>query len=206
MRQIILRVTDTSDDAEMLTFDATSKREYFKTVSLTEVFKAIKNVVKDRINTREKLHLLHPEIIALNKSRVMIKQSERKRIVTYEDKAFNINFPNALYIVQFEESKITNIEAFAYKEWNFEDTKLYGYPMPNMLGGNRICIGSAPRDIENQDYVKALENIIFTRYSHRNVDNIKSFKDTIQYFEYLETNDFPYHLLIDLKKSLKEVL
>lgn len=206
MRQIILRVTDTSDDAEMLTFDATSKREYFKTVSLTEVFKAIKNVVKDRINTREKLHLLHPEIIALNKSRVMIKQSERKRIVTYEDKAFHISFPNALYIMQFEENKITNIDAFAYKEWNFEQTKLYGYPFPNMLHGNRICIGSAPREIENQDYVKALENVIFTRYSHRTVDNVKSFKDTIQYFEFLEKNDFPYDLLIDLNNNLGEVM
>lgn len=206
MRQIILRVTDSSDDAEMLTFDAVTNREYFKTVSLTEVFKAIKNVVKDRVNTREKLHLLHPEIIALNKNRVMIKQSERKRIVTYEDKAFHIHFPNSVYIMYFDEKKISNIEAYTYLAWNEESTQLYAYPFPNMLSGNRVCIGSAPREIQDQNYVHALENVIFTRYSHRTVDNIKSFKDTIKYFEYLEKNDFPYELLIDLKKELREVM
>lgn len=210
MKELIIKVTDSSDDAEVLTYDAATGRWYFKKTEVKNVLEAIESTIreneKSKEGTREKLRLLHPDIIAINKNGVAIRQEGKRKIVTYGERAFNINFPNAIYIIHFERNKVLEIKAFTYKTWKGENTKLFSYAMPNMLGANRICIGSAPTKIEGEDYVKALENIIFTRYSHNWVDGIKSFRDTIPYFEYLEKNDFPYDLIFDLKKELKEVL
>ena len=71
---------------------------------------------------------------------------------------------------------------------------------------NRICMGSAPRDIDPQNYKSALENVIYTQYTHDWVDDIKSFRNTAAYFEYLEKNSFPYNLLSPLNCNLSKVL
>ena len=130
-------------------------------------------------------------MIAVNDTCIVTKQEEHRRIVTYKGKAYEINFPNSIYIICHNRSKIDVIEAYCYIEYNGLNTELYKYAMPNMLGANRICMGSAPRDIDPQNYKSALENVIYTQYTHDWVDDIKSFRNTAAYFEYLEKNSFP---------------
>jgi len=206
LKQIIFRADTVSEDIEVLKVDENGN-EYFSAIdiqSLMDKLKKMKPIATD--NKRQKLIFLDDQYIAFNDKCVVINQQEHKRIVTYQNKAYNILFPNSIYFIDYVDGKIKNIEAYSYKEYEGKETELFKYPMPNMLTENRICIGSAPRSIVNNDYVKALENIIFTQYTHSHVDNIKSFKETIKYFEYLSSNKFPYDLLISTRYKLKDIL
>lgn len=205
---MVIRMTDISDEAEVLEVNKISNQEYFLSVPIKDIAKKINEYVSDKLpNTRAKPFLLNPSVIGASAdfSSILINQPEHVRIVTYKDKAYKIHFPNALYIMYQNSSVVNGIKAFAYKHFDGMETKLYRYPMPNMLSDNMICIGSAPRKISDCDYVKALENIIFTQYTHDTVNNIRSFKSTVDYFTYLSANVFPYHLLIADNKTLKDI-
>lgn len=205
MRQMIFRIVDTMPDAEVLDYDNVSKQEYFKSVNINDLISKLEDYIESDYS-KKNIMMFDDNVIGAGKNHILIKQDEHKRIVTYQKKAYNITFPNSLYIMHVVEKKIKDIEAYIYKQYDGKQTKLYKYAMPNMLTSNRICMGSAPKEVENDEYVKALEKILFTQYTHSHVDNIKSFKNTVNYFEYLEKNKFPYDLLIPLNKKLKDVL
>ncbi len=198
MKEMIIRIQSDRDDADILIKSGDS--EIFKKIrSATLVKKLIQYFQKE--NENEILRYIPPGIVALSENCQAILEPEEKRIITYDNRAYNIHFPNALYLVKSQGNKIVSIEAYSYKNWDGLKTKLYKYPMPNMLGGNMICLGSAPRQIKDNDYKRALDLIIYTQYSHAYVNNIKSFKNTTDYFSYLEKNPFPYDLLMDAKKK-----
>lgn len=208
MKEMIIRLTYDNGDAEVLIHDAIKKKDIFKAVSIEELIKNIEEIFikTDQQQHKKNLLIVDEDLIAINNQCIVIKQPEHKRIVTYNNKAYNINFPNSIYIICHRSNKITKIEAFCYKEYQGLGTKLMHYAMPNMLYGNAICIGSAPKDIDPSKYTEALERVIFTQYTHDWVDGIKSFKDTTTYFEYLEKNEYPYHLMMPLNRDLKSVL
>lgn len=207
MKDMIIRLSETEEDAEILEVNKVTNQEFFASISLSMLVKKLNDYLKDPyVQNRAKPLLLDQSIIAVSNDfgSIMINQPEHMRIVVYKEKAYKIHFPNAIYIMYQNAGTIDGIKAFAYKTFEGLQTKLYSYPMPNMLGGNMICIGSAPRKIKDSNYVDALENIIFTQYTHSHVNDIKSFKNTVDYFEYLEKNEFPYDLLINGNKVLKD--
>ena len=203
---LIFRITDNCSDAEILMFDEIKKEEYFKAISIKELVKELKQYEEADLSYKKDLFCVDKDVIAVNDTCIVTKQEEHRRIVTYKGKAYEINFPNSIYIICHNGSKIDVIEAYCYIEYNGLNTELYKYAMPNMLGANRICMGSAPRDIDPQNYKSALENVIYTQYTHDWVDDIKSFRNTAAYFEYLEKNSFPYNLLSPLNCNLSKVL
>lgn len=204
MGQIIIRIKDVNEDIEIL--DYIDGKEYFRVEKFSDFYKKIEKLVKSNKTTkRDDLKFIaSSQIIAIGNECVVIKQEETKKIVTFEGKAYKINFPNAIYIIEHENEMITGIEAFAFKKYEGLNTKLFRYPLPNMLTGNKICMGSAPKKIKHGNFEKALEAIIFTQYTHRQVDNIKSFSSTKKYFEYIEKKDFPYKLLIPDGNKLRD--
>lgn len=198
MKEMILRIQSDRDDADILIKSGDS--EIFKKIrSATLVKKLIQYFQKE--NENEILRYIPPGVVAYSENCQAIIEPEGKRIVTYDNRAYNIHLPNALYLVKSQGNKIVSIEAYSYKKWNGLKTELYKYPMPNMLGGDMICLGSAPRQIKDNNYKQALDLIIYTQYSHAFVNNVKSFKNTVDYFKYLEKNPYPYDLLIEAKKK-----
>lgn len=215
MKQLIARISDTSEDVDIAVMEGNSE-PFFKKIKCTEFV----NIVNRNFNLHSRdytkdLKLLDPQIIALNEHFVVIRQEEHKKIVTYlntlatyesEILTYKINFPNAIYIVEMNDRKIRGIECYAYKEFKGENTQLFEYPMPNELSGNRMCIGNADRTINDGNVVEALERIVFTPYSHTTFSGMNGFSQTKAYFEYLEKNEFPYKMMKSLRKKLKDVL
>lgn len=204
---LIVRIHSDSYDVEVAKRDAQGNMQ-FKTISLDQFEKIIRKYTEN--NDPKNIKLCTEEIIGYGDNCVLIKQEERKRVIMYtnhqETKAYNISFPNALYIVHYIDDSIRNIEMYSYKKYKGKNTELYEYPMPNELTSNKLCIGSAPRTIINGDIVKALETIIFTPYSHRTFSSVKGFSDSEKWFEYLSKNKFPYKLLKSLNRKLESVL
>lgn len=208
MKQLIMRINDLNSDAEVLEYDNARKREYFSAIQIEDLIEKLETFAENRNkrNRKKDIVLYSDQIIGIGDNCVAIMQKEHKRIVTYEGKAYDISFPNSMYIMTYKSDNVDNIYAYCFKEFKGKDTELYKYAMPNMLTENRICMGTAPRKIEKKDYVKALEKIIFTQYTHAHTDNVKSFKETKKYFEYLSENEFPYDLLISAKVTLNKVI
>lgn len=208
MKQLIVRINDLNSDAEILEYDNVRKREYFSAIQIEDLIEKLETFAENRNQKHRKkdIILYSNQIIGIGNNCVVIMQKGHKRIVTYENTAYNISFPNSIYIMAYKSNNVDSIFAYCFKEFKGKNTELYKYAMPNMLTENKICMGSAPRKIEKKDYVKALEKIIFTQYTHGHTDNIKSFKETKKYFEYLSMNEFPYDLLIKFNKTLDEVI
>ena len=198
MKEMIIRIQSDRGDADILTKSGDS--EIFKRIrSDTLIKKLTQHFKKDDEDAAPKY--IPPGVIGYAENCQVLIEPEEVKFVTYDKKSYHNHFPNALYLVKSQGNKIVSIEAYSYKKWEGLKTKLYKYPMPNMLGGNMICLGSAPRQIKDNDYKRALDMIIYTQYSHAYVNNIKSFKNTVDYFEYLEKNTYPYDLLMDAKKK-----
>lgn len=210
MKEVIARINSLNNHVE-IAYKENDNEVIFKKMDTDSYVKLVNDTLKkDDKHYTKKLKLLDPQIIAIDEHYVAIKQPQSKKIVTYSagDKVetYKINFPNAIYIVSTQDSRITTIECYAYKEYKGEDTKLFEYPMPNELTGNLMCIGTADRTIKDDNVIEALERIIFTPYSHSTFSGINGFSQTVKYFEYLEKNDFPYKFLKPLKMKLGDVL
>lgn len=181
----------------------------FKKLSLKKLLEILNAQVRDECKN-EKIKLLDSQIIALGSNYVAINQPGHKKIVTlrYDDfsKSYKINFPNSIYIIKFSNNKVNDIYAYSYVEYLGTETQLFEYPLPNELSGNKICIGSAKREIIDGNYIEALERIIATSYTHRNFSGIKGFSNSKKWFEYLSKNEFPYKLMRSLNKKLEDIV
>ena len=204
MRQMVIRINDTKDDAEILEMNEYDE-EIFTSISKNRLLNIL-NTEFRQADEKEDYMFVSEGLIAFSDNSLVVRQPEHKRIVTYEGRAYKIVFPNSIYIVFISGNKIRSIKAFAYKEYKGTETDLYRYPMPNMLSENRICMGSAKREIENRNVLDALENIIYAEYTHSTFDDLKSFRNTMEYFEYLSENPFPYDLMIPVNYTLGKEL
>ncbi len=202
MSQMVVRFDSNNRDAELCI--KKGNEIFFKNISVKALVSTLVNNGYTE-NTSERITILDKQIIAANFRYVVIRQPEHKKIVTLFDKSYMINFPNAIYIVHHHDSKIKKITAFSYKEYEGLETNLYEYPMPNELTENTICMGSAKKEIFNNDYVAALNRVIATPYSHTNFSGIKGFTNSQKWFEYLQKNEFPYKLMRSLNKKLKDI-
>ena len=213
-KELILKIDDSNDDVEICSRE--NNQISYKAIKKNELVKLLKKYcIDEKPIQRKDIVMLDEQIIGMGSSSVLINQKQHQRIVTlaiYAEKtfAFKINMPNALYILQYHdangERKITNIEAYSYKKFNGDKTVLFEYPMPNEIYGNAICIGTAPRLISDCNYVDALDQVIFTSYTHANLSSVNGFTNSLKWFEYLSENEFPYKMLKPLKKKLKDIL
>ena len=215
MKEFIARINSESRSVEIAFKSSTGSEALFKKITSLEFVNIVNDTLGKENNGSDivkNIRLLDPQLIAIDEHYAVIRQAGKKRIVNYAENSsgkilvYNINFPNAIYIVSFSFERIGSIECYAYKEYKAEETELYEYPMPNELFGNKMCIGNAERKIIDNDIVGALERIIFTPYSHSSFSGMNGFSQTKAYFEYLESNDFPYKLMKSLNKKLKDVL
>ena len=215
MMELIARINSESNAVEIALKENGRNEPLFKKIDIQEFCKIIRKSFERKaedIAPTKNIVLLNQQIIAIDEHYAVIRQAGKKRIVNYAESSsgktlvYNINFPNAIYIVYFTHERVGSIECYAYKEYKAEETELYEYPMPNELSGNKMYIGNAERKINDKDIVGALERIIFTPYSHPTFSGMNGFSRTKTYFEYLESNDFPYKLMKQLNKKLKDVL
>lgn len=200
--EMIVKLSTKKEDVEILYTD--KGNEYFKSLSCSKFLKLVNHNFKKNLN--KKLNWIHPSVIACNDEKVLVLVPGHKHIVVHQEKSYNINFPNAIYLITMNDTRIQHIEAYSYVNYKGKETKLFAFPMPNMLTHNSICLGTADKKIYNGDWFKTLENIIHAEYTHARVDNVKSFKNTTSYFKYLEKNILEEKLLIDIKKKVKDLL
>lgn len=204
MKQLVIRIDDTKDDAEILESNEYDE-EVFTSISKSKLLNIL-NTEFRQADEKEDYTFVPDGLIACSANSYVIRQPEHKRIVIYEGIGYKITFPNSIYIILTSGNRIQKIKAFAYKEYKGIETELFRYPMPNMLSGNAICMGSAKREIENRNVLNALENIIYAEYTHSTFDDLKSFRNTQEYFEYLLDNPFPYDLMIPVNYTLGKEL
>lgn len=214
IQEMILRISNINTDVEICSRDGSDIS--YKAIEKKELINILGQYCNDDAAKEKKdITLLNNQIIGIGSSSVLIKQEGHERIVTlsiYSEKSsvFKINMPNSLYILHYRDSAgkriISSIEAYSYKKFNGLKTKLFEYPMPNEWNGNRICIGTAPREIIDCDYVGALDRVIYTPYSHANLTSVNEFTNSLKWFEYLSEHEFPYNLLRPLNKKLENVL
>lgn len=207
-KELIVRLTDVNSDVEILENNIIDEEIKEKKISLIDFSNIVSKLVdRNQKKTRKKIKLIKNAIYQ-DQELIIIKQPEILRYVTYSvsntNKAYKINFPASLYFIYRNSSEILKIEAFMYLKWEDENTQLYKYAMPNMLGGNAICIGNAKREI-GKDINITLEEIIYAPYSHQTLNNVKGFKNTEDYFQYLENNKIAIKHLYKAA-ALKKVL
>lgn len=212
MKELIIRITDASDDIELL------KREYLldtiteKKISFEAFAKAIIAKTEKKDNSTPTPILLPKNCIGYssNKSNecYVIHQPEHKRFITLASndgvkKAYKINYPNSIFVVKTGAGKISTITHYMYVKWDGLKTQLYYPAMPNTT--LNICIGNADTSIKDGDLIATLESIIYAPYSHTTVDNVKSFKKSKDYFEYLTNNHIEERYLKKHKYILGDI-
>lgn len=186
MSQLICRISNKNPDVEILKVD--HGKEIWKSVSVnTFVRKIEKYAYKKDKHSKDKPKLVNVEILAISTNQVIYRQPEHRRIVTYAGKAYTINFPNAIYHVRYTSEKVTSISMYTYFRYKGIETELYRFPMPNMTMSERMCIGTADRNIKN-DVFETVESIVDSQYTHDSVDNLKNTTSTIKWFRYLAEN------------------
>lgn len=211
MKELVIRITDTSEDVEVLKCDHLFETITEKKISLEALSKALQSKTKKKITTKPKPILLPKNCIGYSINSFgecyVIHQPEHKRFVTLAtndgfSKAYKINYPNSIFVVDVAVGKITNITHYMYVKWQDMKTQLYYPAMPNTT--LNICIGGAERTIEG-DLVSTLESIIYAPYSHTTVDNVKSFRKSKDYFEYLTKNHIEARYLRKHKFLLEDI-
>lgn len=212
MKEAIIRISAKSQDVEILVNNLLIKNDIIEKKLTLERFSQIINdyANKDRSPKDMICKYLEPGVIGYaNKNpykKYIIQQPEHRRYITYsvgkDNQAFEINFPSSIYVIDVKDENITSIQAYMYLRWKGLDTKLYKYAMANMLTDNKICIGNAEKTISNDSIIYSLEKIIYAPYSHATLNNIKGFRNTKTYFEYLNENSIEEKYLYSAQKRL----
>lgn len=209
MEEMIIRLTDRSNDAEILVHDCVKDKDIFKAVSIKDLVCKMKKTfpeATDIDNYKEDMISIDEDVIAVSPKCIVVKQPEHKEIVMYAGKAFEINYPNSIYAIKHSEQKVKDIVAYCYKKLEGMQTQLYRHAMPNMFYDDKICMGTADRKIEPKNYKVALNRILYTQFTHAKPDNIKGFEGTSDYFRYLQEHEFPYDRLYNANKTLKQMV
>lgn len=212
MKELIVRISDTSKDVEMLFNNLITNEITEKNLSFDKFIEILSNYVEDG-SKEVPCSFIEEGVIAMgqhkNNKKIIVKQPEHKRYITYsvgdENKAFKINFPSSIYVVSIKNNVISDLEAYMYFEDLGQETVLYKYGMPNMLSGNKICMGNVDKSIK-VSVIKTIENIIYAPYSHAELNNVKTFHKTTAYFEYLQENHVEKKHLYVANIKLKELI
>lgn len=185
MSQVIVRISSNEDDVEMLLVDKGS--EIWKKLSFKEFYSILRKRVPGAFKDSKPVYL-DPCVIAAGEGVSIIKKPAHRRIVTYSGKAYEINFPNSLYVIRHSLTKVDAVDAYTFFDWQGRGTALYLMPMPNMTQSQHMCLGTARREITQNDLCGALERILDASYTHDHVDNMKQRTSTVKWFLHLKKN------------------
>lgn len=106
-----MKVTENNSDIQTLEYDSIENKEYFKSIDIESLIEKLETYVANRDHKKfGKITLMDDVIIGFGKDAVVINQPGHKRIVTYRQKAYKINFPNAIYIMYHRANKICQID------------------------------------------------------------------------------------------------
>lgn len=196
MRQMVIRITDKSEDAQLLY--KRGGKELWKTIALDRLSELISNAVIQH-QSGEKPQMLDKRIIAIGNSSMIFHTPETKRLVFYKGKSFEINYPPCIYRVTYTSDRIRDIWCYTFFRYAGADTELFCMPMPNMTGSDHMCIGTADRNIIDGNVIEAVGRIVDAEYTHDHVDNLKEQTSTLKWFRYLKNHKVKRS---DLKKSV----
>lgn len=151
MEQIVVRIIPGCKDVELLIRDGF---DYPLIINTNEFMKILYDFYGNVRNDVKCIDLTDSNIFFIKQlsdghDLYFYKFEERILYPTYQNKIFKHMHPNTVFLLDIFNDHIYSVKAFIYKEWNALDTKLYSYKFPNMLGGNRICIGTIDKKLED---------------------------------------------------------
>lgn len=193
MRQMVIRITAAKEDAEVLVKDG--ERQIWKSVDLKAIREKLDKYVCQTSGKPGKPKLVDRRIIAMNERVLIYRENEKRRMVFYGGKSYEINYPAAVYVVEHTSTQVTEIKCFTYFGWKGMKTNLYLFPMPNMTSSERMCMGTADRSIIDGDVIGAVERIVDAEYTHDHVDNVRKKTSTIKWLKMLGTGHVTSKLL-----------
>lgn len=200
MTQMICRIDSNNPDMDVLCVE--DGAEIWKSVSVQRFAFMVDSICSEQKGTGEKPKWIPAGVLAIGDNSMVIRKEKHKQIVSYHGKAYEINFPDAIYSVSFLKQQIQNIRAYTYFDWKGIDTELYNMPMPNMTATEWMCIGSADRHIDDGDVMTALDRILDAEYTHDHVDNLRNPTSTLKWFRFLKNGNVTKSLMREQKKVL----
>lgn len=200
MTQMICRIDSNCPDMDVLFVE--DGAEIWKSVSAQRFAFMVDSICSEQKGTGEKPKWLADGILAIGDNSMVIRKESHKQIVSFQGKAYEINFPNAVYLVTFLRQQILNVSAYTYFDWQGINTRLYYMPMPNMTSTEHMCIGSGDRHIDDGDVVTALDRILDAEYTHDHVDNLRKHTSTLKWFRFLKNGTAKEGMMREQKKVL----
>lgn len=200
MTQMICRIDSNNPDMDVLCVE--NGAEIWKSVSVQRFAFMVDSICSEQKGTGEKPKWIADGVLAIGDNSMVIRKEKHKQIVSYHGKAYEINFPDAIYSVSFLKQQIQNIRAYTYFDWKGIDTELYNMPMPNMTATEWMCIGSADRHIDDGDVMTALDRILDAEYTHDHVDNLRKPTSTLRWFRFLKNGSATEKMMREQKKVL----
>ena len=195
MEQIVARIIPGIEDVELLIQD---EKKYPKIININDYIDILKKYACSSSFREEKIiDLTDPNIFYLKQlsngiDMYYYRFEERILHPSYNNNIFRHMHPNTVFILELKEDMLISIKAFIYKEWNGLDTKLYVYNLPNMLGENKICMGTINKKKE-ETILKTILKVIEGNYSA----DITKIKDKMKY---------DYDKCISLKYTIKKII
>lgn len=196
MKQIIVRMIPGIDDVEILLNEY--NENLLSVINAKSFIKIIQEYYGSYFSVDEiNLNLIDSNIIHYkrkvnNHEYIYIKFDERILYPTYKNEIFKHMHPNTIFILDVYQNCIYDLKAFIFKKWNKLDTELYYYNLPNMLGSNKLCIGTINKTLEDT-YYNSILKVIEGNYTA----NISSIKNVIK---------FNYEKCIPLNYTLKKII
>lgn len=184
MTQMICRLDSHCKDMDVLYVE--DGQEIWKSVSAERFADMVESVCLARKEITEKPRWIHENVLAAGDHSMLIRRDKHKQIVSYQGKAYEINFPDAIYLVTFQRQQVKDIYSYTFFEWEGINTKLYNMPMPNMTGTAHMCIGTGDRHIDDGNVMAALDRILDAEYTHDHVDNLRKPTSTLKWFRFLK--------------------
>lgn len=195
MKQMVVRISSGREDAEILIKDG--RKQIWKSVDLKKLRERIDKYINRGDIAHKRPKLLDPRILAMNDTTLIYRETEKRRMVFYGGKPYEINFPAVLYVVGHNETRVDEIKCYTYFGWRGLKTQLYLFPMPNMTSSERMCMGSADKTIIDGNVIDAVERIVDAEYTHDHVDNVRKSTSTVKWLRMLKTE----HVTADLLKK-----
>jgi len=198
MTQMICRIDSNCPDMDVLCVE--DGAEIWKSVSAKNFAFMVDDICSEQKGTGEKPKWIPAGILAIGDNSMVIRKEKHKQIVSYQGKAYEINFPDAVYLVTFLKQRIQSICAYTYFDWQGINTRLYNMPMPNMTKTETMCIGSGDRHIDDGDVMTALDRILDAEYTHDHVDNLRNPTSTLKWFRFLKNGTATEKMMREQKK------
>ena len=200
MKQAIIRVATDREDAELLISE--DDQQIWKHINIEELRNLLNDFMPKGGGQQFMPRLIDKRIIAEGRGVILFRETEHQRLVFYGGRSYRINYPNCLYEVRYSGDRIDKIDCYTWFKWSGIYTVLYLFPMPNMMSGASMCIGTADRAVIDGKVIEAVERIVDAEYTHDHVDNLCKPQSTVKWFRHLKKDRVQSS---DLKKPVKKL-